>query len=415
MTSTSMISSYMTEINSTLPINTPKPASKILTTESSPKSNIVRHLSLYNLREIIGREAEGIMIYGIIRCGYKLVAEAAERLIQPSQEENLSSLKPLAKVYDCQIGINYNQTGINNSQISINFDDPTGVDGTTTIPQIKYKQTSHQEKRIARQCKAGITNIILHNTLQAAQKKAIVPTIFCVKGSCVKKEDDEDAYEITSESLLSREHVFNYKITIKEVRRAGKLCFDPTIDVRVRQIAQKSIIFIQVTEHLDHDPDTNTDHYTYTLTKIDPPWGTENTSIEQFLTGLKKRSLEKQTDPLGRIFRRVIGAKTMSFRTEFRQSQIEEEREKLIMLIQKSPNDLTKEEQQDFNAFDCRAVMKNDRTFSCLGGKTFSQAYFERLSSFLDTPYFLDTPPFRQQVNEIVQKALGDLPTLRKE
>jgi hypothetical protein len=391
MSSTSTISSSITEINSTLPINTPKPVSKVLTKENSPKSNRTHHLSLYNLREIIGREAEGVMVYGIKRCGYQLVTEAAKRLIQPSLEENLSALKPLRKIYDYQIGIG--------------CDNPTGVDGTTLVPQIDYAQSDYMEKRTARYCKAGITNIILHNTLQAAQKKGIVPTIFCVKGSCMKKEDDEDAYEITSESLLSREHVFNYKITIKEVRRAGKLCFDPTIDVRVRQIAQKSIIFVRVVEHLDHDTETNTDHYTYTLEKIDPPWGTANESIEKFLTGLKERSLEKQTDPWGRIFRRILGAQKYPALTSFRENQIYDEQEKLVKLIQKNPNDLTKEEQQDFNAFDCGDVMKNDRTFSCLDGKTFSQAYLDRLMSLVDTP------PFRQEVNKIVQKALGN-PTL---
>jgi hypothetical protein len=399
MSSTSTISSSITEINSTLPINIPKPVSKVLTTPPSPKSNRTNHLSLYNLREIIGQEAEGVMVYGIARCGYKLVKEAAERLIQPSLEENLSSLKPLKKVYNHQVGSLFEY------QIHIH----TGVDDTTPIPQISYDNPrDHLETQTARRCKAGITNMILHNTLQAAQKKAIVPIIFCIKGSCVKEKNDEDGYEITSKSLLSREHVFNYKYTIKEVRRAGKLCFDPNVDKRVRQVAQKSIIFVQVAEFLNHDElETNTDHYTYTLTKIDPPWGTENESIEKFLDGLKKRSLEKQTDPWYRIVRRIFGAQTIDDRTKFREEWMEEERKKLIMLIQKNSNELTKEEQQDFNAFDWENEMDSDRIFSCLGGKTFSQAYIERLSNFLENT----TPPFRQQVNAIVQKALGN-PTL---
>jgi hypothetical protein len=395
MTSTSMISSSITEINSTLPIDTPKPISKVLTKKNSPKSNKLRHLSLYNLREIIGQEAEGVMIYGIKRCGYKLVTEAAQCLIQPSLEKNLSGLKPLKKIYDCEIGINYKQSGFNHNE-------PTGVDNTTPIPQISYQSVGYQEMRTARYCKAGIANIILHNTLQTAQKKAIVPLIFCVKGSCEKKKDDEDEYEITSKSLLTRKHAFNYKITIKEVRRAGKLCFDPTIDIRVRQVAQKSILFVGVTEHLDHDPETNTDHYTYTLEKIDPPWGTTEMSIKTFLDGLKKRSLEKQTHPWRRIVRRILGAKNYQVITSFRTDQIRDEKNKLILLIQNNPADLTKEEQQDFTKFDHRATMKSDRTFSCLGGKTFSQAYFERLSNLVATP------SFRQQVNEIAQKALGN-------
>jgi hypothetical protein len=350
---------------------------------------IEHHISLYNLREIIGPEAEGVMVYGIKGCFYEKVYEAAEKHIQGTSTTlsgTTPTLKPLKKVYDHCVG----------DALYYEYD----LDNATYLPKIKYNGPC-LKMEVARRCKAGIANIAVYNTIQEVQGKGTVPTIFCVKG---KKFDSSKAsdWEITEESVHSKDPDFNDKITMKEVRRAGKLCFDEEIDPRVRTTAQKNFLFVEVTQYQDIDKGKKTEHYTYTLTKISPPWGATQESIATFKQGLKQRAAEKQTNPLGRAMRRIadLGSAQLII--------LQYERINLTQLIARTKiEELTQNERDNFtDAFDWNAVLKSDRTFTCFGGSvpmTLQQACAERLESYIETP------SFRKQVNARVTRAMDEL------
>jgi hypothetical protein len=342
------------------------------------------HISLYNLREIIGPETEGVMVYGMGGCFYDKVFTAAQDHIQETNTSNKTSApKPLKKVYNHIAG--------NKSYYSRGLDD-------RYLSKIKYS-TPCSEKEIARYCKAGVTNIAVHNAIQQEQGKSTVPIIFCVKG---KKFDSSEGcnWEINEKTLLSKDATFNEKITMKEVRRMGKLCFDEEIDPRVRRTAQKNVFFVEVVQHRDIDKGTNTEHYTYTLTKIPSPWGTTQESIAAFKQGLKSRATEKETAPLIRAMRRIadLGSRKLIIQNAIKIG--------LTLLIAKTkPEELTAGERECFTrAFDWDAILNSNRTFTCFGGgipKTLKQACAERLEAYIGTP------SFREQVNTRIRNDLG--------
>jgi hypothetical protein len=352
-------------------------------------TTVKHHISLYNLREIIGPEAEGVVVYGISGCFYTQVCNAADEHIQVTKEPldsaKTSMLKPLKKVYSHFIGCKFYKF--------------TGLDNRTPLPKISFND-SFIEKGISRHCKAGAANIAIYNTIQQEQGKSTVPIIFCVKGKKFDSSKECD-WEVTEKTTLSKDPTFNDKVTIKEVRRVGKLCFDEEIDPRVRRTAQQNVFFVEVVQHRDIDKTTTSEHYTYTFTKILPPWGITQKSIDVFKQGLKQRAAEKETNPLERALRRIHDtgiAKHLIPKTE---------KGILIQLIAKTKTEeLTKAERDDFRrAFDWDAILESDRTFTCFGGnvpKTLKQAYAERIEAHLETP------SFREQVNKQVQSALDE-------
>jgi hypothetical protein len=344
------------------------------------------HLSLYNLREIIGKDADGVMIYGIASCCYQIVRLTAIDLIIKMNSisgSNKKSVKPLKKIYNHELGHMH--------------DKQTGPDDRTVIPKIVYHKTRSWRLATNRCCKAGLTNLTIYNTIQAARSKPTIPTIFCSEGSNVDPSQN-CTWFITGETILSRTADLNDKISMKEARRVGKLCFDERIDERIRETAQKTIFFVKVTEHLDHDEETNTDHYTYTLSKIAPPWGTTKETINAFKRGLKERAIEKETHPLERAIRRlpddsIPQNKILKFEKNCLKSE-------LIEALAKTEKLTSTEKEELEDTFDWDVALASDRTFSCLGGKTVQQAYAEKLDAHVKTSCF------RQQINEIIRNTL---------
>jgi hypothetical protein len=355
---------------------------------SVPLPTRVNHVDLYNLREVIGQDAEAVMVYGTVGCSYKEVHEGAERLIPASIPstitDNSKSPKPLRKVYDYSVGIR----GSN----------PRSVDGRTSIPQINYTETTFSTKEISRQCKAGVTNLTIFNTILEAQRQPTIPTIFCVEGSKVDPSLN-CTWHITDETILSKEPVLNDKVTMKEARRVGKLCFDERIDERVRTTARTNFHFVSVTEKLDYDEQTNTNHYTYLLTKISPPWGKTTESIKAFKNGLETRASEKEAAPLSRVFRRIPATQNGDF---YKRRIKDATTAKLERATQ--AEGLTKEEESDFEKnFNWDTAFNSNRVFTFRNGehpKTLKQAYSDALNEEMATP------SFRTQVNELVEDTL---------
>jgi hypothetical protein len=352
---------------------------------SVPTPTRVHHVDLYNLREVIGQDAEAVMVYGIGGCSYTQVHDGAQRLIPSSITSTITdpkAPKPLKKVYDYNVGIR----GSN----------PTSVDGTSEIPQINYTETNFPTKTIARQCKAGVTNLTIFNTILEAQGQPTIPTIFCVEGSKVDKSLN-CTWHITDETIVSKESDLNDKVTMKETRRVGKLCFDEQIDERVRTTARKNFHFVSVTEKLDYDEQTNTNHYTYLLSKINPPWGKTTQSIQAFKDGLKTRTTTEA--PLDRAQRRIPATLTGD---SYKQRIKDELRAKLEFATQ--ADGLTEEEEADFDQhFNWDTAFNSDRVFTFGVGeqpKTLKQAYSDALSEGIATP------SFRTQVNGLVGDTL---------
>jgi hypothetical protein len=365
-------------------------SSSVPTTQAPTRVN---HVDLYNLREIIGQDAEAVMVYGIGGCAYTEVDKGIKKLIPQSITstitDNSKSLKPLKKVYDYNIGIR----GKN----------PRSVDGTTPIPQIEYADTPFAAKTIARQCKAGVTNLTIFNTLLEAQEQTTIPTIFCVEGTREDPTTSASTWHITDKTIHSKEPALNDKITMKETRRVGKLCFDEQIDPRVRAVAQKNFHFVSVTEKLDHDELTNTDHYTYLLSRIDAPWGKTTESQQTFKDGLRTRASEKEsTLPLERAIRRINATATIREKEE----QTARLKVDLTGALKYADEDdgLTAAEVEDFDQnFNWDTVYNSDRQFTCFEGggpKTLKQAFNDALIKSIETR------SFRTQVNQLVSDTL---------
>jgi hypothetical protein len=361
-----------------------------------PKPRIRHHISIHNLREIIGQDAEGVMVYGVDSCATLLVKKAIQHsLISEPQMTPLSttknSPKSVRKVYDWTTGDPYV--------------DCTSPDGHTVIPQITYSSIpDDQHRTISRKCKTGITNLVVYNTFQKSlnNRSQIIPTIFCIKAKRINPINNPN-WSINGDTVLSKRPKYNDKVTMKEVRRVAKLCFNSSIDPRVTKVAQETIFFVEVIEHLDKSIRTNTDHYTYTLSKINPPWGNTKPSIDAFKTGLQKRASERETeDPLYRVLARL---------PETTCDQILENENTFLKseIAKTNPDELTLLEKEDFDkAFNWGTIINSNRTFSCFGGRTLLQAFIDRLNDHVKTPCF------RRQINDYVHKTL-DEPTLSTE
>jgi hypothetical protein len=166
--------------------------------------------------------AKTIMVYGFSHCHMWDVLNAFQ------------NVRTISRVYDYSIGVPYD----------LHYN-PQGD------PLIKCPVA--RPLTIHRACKSALVNMIVDN-YQRRQKDvnaAITPILFCV-------DTDKNRYPINEQDFVCKN-----LITYSELRRAYKLCNDPTIDPAIREIAKETFLFAHVQE---------TPNHTYQLTPAAAPW-----------------------------------------------------------------------------------------------------------------------------------------------
>ena len=122
--------------------------------------------------------------------------------------------------------------------------------------------STDRDRSVARECKAGLTNLVIQNCRRYLAGMPLIPVVFCIS-----IDSPIVSYpETTAKTMLERSQ--KYIITHAELRRAYKLCHDPRIDRQIRSIAQQTFCsFVRVHCNTDEDGDT-----VYSLEPIPAPW-----------------------------------------------------------------------------------------------------------------------------------------------
>lgn len=135
--------------------------------------------------------------------------------------------------------------------------------------------------------KIALTDMIFENFLrtlgkctQAHSQGPIIPVIFCI-------DIDKNPFPLTSENLCAKKPKLNKLITHSELRRVYKLCYDPSIDERIREVAKKSFIFVKLVKSISGKENE------YDLQRVPAPW--ENT---EFGKQFEKRKLQSASRAL---------------------------------------------------------------------------------------------------------------------
>lgn len=128
-------------------------------------------------------------------------------------------------------------------------------------------------------CKLSLTNYVVNNYLRSLRGEEMLPFFFCI--------DSNQNIEFSPMNLSNPNQYRKIKaknlITVKELRRAYKLCYDRSVDPRLRRVALKTFHFIKV--HTDKNDKLKG------VTKISPPW--MNRKPVTFKKGWKKCRDEK--------------------------------------------------------------------------------------------------------------------------
>lgn len=105
-------------------------------------------------------------------------------------------------------------------------------------------------------CKSGLVNFVMEQVRKKRKGEQTDKMIFCID---VSENGGRNPIPLTSENLLSKTKTvtipphnsvlhMNKIITHSELRRAFKLCNDPSVDKEIRDVANEVLKFVRVTE-----------------------------------------------------------------------------------------------------------------------------------------------------------------------
>lgn len=216
-----------------------------------------------SVREICG-ESNQAMIYGWSDCYYQDITT----LLQEPES-------PILKTYNHKVGsLKWPKWKNREEEYKNSFftrktyneirreKNDTLNDLLTTLEGWKIEQIPliSKEADKSRECKMGLTNMILENYKRKIRGVPLIIILFVV-------DRDENPYTDDIQWIASRESPFNGYITNKELRRAYKLCMELEGDLKsLEEVAQQSIIFVKLTKT---SPDK------YGLVVIEPFWQKE--------------------------------------------------------------------------------------------------------------------------------------------
>lgn len=233
-------------------------------------TTFVRSVTDRSVSDVLGKSSTA-MVYGFQHCRYTQVSDALESHVNVS------------RVYDCSLGNDYDPTD-GPKQRRLNGESIHQVD--SGMRELQTKGKSFETQDCNRKCKSGLVNYVLENYRQSkVHGKEISPIIFCID---IQDKDGGNPHPLTSENLLSKTKTvrvsramtleMNRIVTHSEIRRAYKLCNDPTVDPEIREIARKTFKFVKVNENRQEfaiDRGLTVDReirVQYDLEEIPAPW-----------------------------------------------------------------------------------------------------------------------------------------------
>ncbi len=180
---------------------------------------------------VCGELIEEAQIYGFKHCKYLEVQDALRKSIL---------------VHDWNFNFVYNQTTIKDS----------------------YRSYMNMYK-------CGLVNMVIENYARQKKGLTIIPIIFCINyiNSC-----GENIFPLTLENLLSKVKktesgkLMKDIITHKELLRCYKLCNDKDVNKTIRDVANKSLKFVEVIEN----DSEKTSSIELIIKKISAPWERQN-------------------------------------------------------------------------------------------------------------------------------------------
>lgn len=103
------------------------------------------------------------------------------------------------------------------------------------------KMISHEWSSIRTLCKSTLTSFVIENYFRSLKGEKISPLVFCI---------DSNKTDFPKLNLSDPKEYLNIKqeelVTVSELRRAYKLCYDQSIDPKIRKVAQETFHFIKV-------------------------------------------------------------------------------------------------------------------------------------------------------------------------
>ena len=205
-------------------------------------------------------------VYGFQHCYYDQVKKALE------------SHPQIKRVYDLSLGENrpayfrfLDKERITRLDGSLLEQIDSGISEETDPPLDGVRMAT-------RQCKASITNLIVENLKRAHAGKECIPIIVCY-------DKDNNHIPPLVENILTKtkkiqltptfEIDLNSVVTHSEMRRMAKLCNDPHLDERIKEVARRSFKFVRVNEmgrETIKTPHGEEIHVNYEFRQIDTPW-----------------------------------------------------------------------------------------------------------------------------------------------
>jgi hypothetical protein len=172
-----------------------------------------------SLTRVLGGETQQLMVYGFADCKYDIIATALRR---PSPFGEKISGNPVQRVFDHTLA---------NTYLTESPETTYTLEGSR-IQKIKFPDN------IASKCKAALVNIIIENCKRTTKGLPLIPVLFAISIST----DSSGFYPPSIADLITNKK----HITLKELRRAYKLCSDPSLPEYVRTIAERTFKFVKV-------------------------------------------------------------------------------------------------------------------------------------------------------------------------
>lgn len=187
-----------------------------------------------NLNDFISQCAPNkqAMIYGLVTCDYKNVIDWLK-----TQKEQ----KQFNDVFNYMLG----SGGLSND--------------LTTFEGREICQIIWSGNGVKGGAKSALANIVIENVKRKRAKLSLIPVIFIV---------DKDRKKLNIKKIINKVWTQDPRdnITDAEIRRAYKLCFDPKLSAEIKDVAQRTFVFISLTSNKYSD----LVKYKFTIRKA--PW-----------------------------------------------------------------------------------------------------------------------------------------------
>ncbi len=195
-------------------------------------------LETHSIKEIC--KGNQVMVYGLAACKYQDVFLILDRI-------KLRKRPPFRRVYNCTIS---NGKGDPSQHWTLEGRNMRCID---------YAKSDRLPQEISRPCKTALTSLILENYKRIEEGRSVIPLVFCI--------DIDGGTQLPTMKDIADSS--NHGITMKELRRAYKLCTHE--NPKIRRAAEETLKFVKL-KYVGKN--------TYGMKQIDAPWANKTEAAE---------------------------------------------------------------------------------------------------------------------------------------